>query len=182
MRALALGIVRGCGGGEAIARVCAMSSFWGADCSAGQPFWRLIIPGPEGYLPGRRRRAAAAVRRAEVQKVTLHDLRRNTYADLFDDDLHTVAVTLDGRYSSENVANGYIRGLGANTETTSARIYGLGEMAAATTRHCHVGECGRPGRIRGVTTATPSYKGHRYPVEIINHCRWLYFRVPAQLP
>ena len=32
--------------------------------------------------------------------------------------------------------------------------------------HCHVGECGRPGRIRGVTTATPSYKGHRYPVEI----------------
>jgi nucleotide-binding universal stress UspA family protein len=27
--------------------------------------------------------------------------------------------------------------------------------------HCHVGGCGRPGRIRGVTTATPSYKGHR---------------------
>jgi transposase-like protein len=27
-----------------------------------------------------------------------------------------------------------------------------------------------------VTTATPSYKGHRYPVEIINHCVWLYFR------
>ena len=45
----------------------------------------------------------------------------------------------------------------------------------------HVGECGRPGRIRGVTTATPSYKGHRYPVEIINHCVWLYFRFPTQL-
>ena len=45
-------------------------------------------------------------------------------------------------------------------------------------RHCHVGECGRPGRMRGVTTATPSYKGHRYPVEIINHCVWLYFRFP----
>src|SRR6476619_4301436 len=44
--------------------------------------------------------------------------------------------------------------------------------------HCHVGECGRPGRIRGVTTATPSYKGHRYPVEIINHCVWLYFGFP----
>jgi hypothetical protein len=29
-----------------------------------------------------------------------------------------------------------------------------------------------------VTTATPSYKGHRYPVEIINHCEWLYFRFP----
>jgi transposase-like protein len=29
-----------------------------------------------------------------------------------------------------------------------------------------------------VTTATPSYKGHRYPVEIINHCVWLYFRFP----
>ena len=27
-----------------------------------------------------------------------------------------------------------------------------------------------------MTTATPSYKGHRYPVEIINHCVWLYFR------
>ena len=29
-----------------------------------------------------------------------------------------------------------------------------------------------------MTTATPSYKGHRYPVEIINHCVWLYFRFP----
>ena len=29
-----------------------------------------------------------------------------------------------------------------------------------------------------MTTATPSYKGHRYPVEIINHCVWLYFRLP----
>ncbi len=27
-----------------------------------------------------------------------------------------------------------------------------------------------------MSTATPSYKGHRYPVEIINHCVWLYFR------
>src|SRR5271167_45024 len=42
--------------------------------------------------------------------------------------------------------------------------------------HCYVGECGRPGRIVGVSTATPSYKG--YPVEIINHCVWLYFRFP----
>jgi transposase-like protein len=29
-----------------------------------------------------------------------------------------------------------------------------------------------------VSTATPSYKGHRYPVEIINDCVWLYFRFP----
>ena len=29
-----------------------------------------------------------------------------------------------------------------------------------------------------MTTATPSYKGHRYPVEIINHRVWLYFRFP----
>ena len=29
-----------------------------------------------------------------------------------------------------------------------------------------------------MSTATPSYKGHRYPVEIINHCVWLYFRFP----
>ena len=29
-----------------------------------------------------------------------------------------------------------------------------------------------------MSTATASYKGHRYPVEIINHCVWLYFRFP----
>ena len=27
-----------------------------------------------------------------------------------------------------------------------------------------------------MSTATGSYKGHRYPMEIINHCVWLYFR------
>ena len=32
-----------------------------------------------------------------------------------------------------------------------------------------------------MSTATPSYKGHRYPVEIINHCVWLYFRFPLSL-
>jgi hypothetical protein len=48
-------------------------------------------------------------------------------------------------------------------------------------RHCHVGERGRPGRIGGVRTATASYKGHRYPVEIINHCVWLYFRWSVSL-
>ncbi|HUH67409.1 MAG TPA: IS6 family transposase, partial [Mycobacterium sp.] len=26
--------------------------------------------------------------------------------------------------------------------------------------------------------ATASYKRHRYPMEIINHCVWLYFRFP----
>jgi transposase-like protein len=31
----------------------------------------------------------------------------------------------------------------------------------------------------GVTTPMLSYKGHRYPVKIINHCCvWLYFRFP----
>lgn len=29
-----------------------------------------------------------------------------------------------------------------------------------------------------MTTPMPSYKSHRYPVEIINHCVWLYFRFP----
>ena len=29
-----------------------------------------------------------------------------------------------------------------------------------------------------MTTPMPSYKGHRYPVEIITHCVWLYFRFP----
>ena len=27
-----------------------------------------------------------------------------------------------------------------------------------------------------MTSAAPSYKRHRYPVEIIDHCVWLYFR------
>ncbi|GAA2433775.1 IS6 family transposase [Streptomyces glaucus] len=27
-------------------------------------------------------------------------------------------------------------------------------------------------------SAPPSYKGHRYPVEVIAHCVWLYFRFP----
>ena len=27
-------------------------------------------------------------------------------------------------------------------------------------------------------TGIPSYRGHRYPVEIIDHCVWLYFRFP----
>ncbi|MFD5065300.1 IS6 family transposase, partial [Streptomyces sp. NPDC058394] len=26
--------------------------------------------------------------------------------------------------------------------------------------------------------ASLSYKGHRYPVEVIAHCVWLYFRFP----
>jgi transposase-like protein len=37
---------------------------------------------------------------------------------------------------------------------------------------------GELGGFVGVSTATPSYKGHRYPVEIINDCVWLYFRFP----
>ena len=29
-----------------------------------------------------------------------------------------------------------------------------------------------------MSTTPPSYKGHRYPVEVIAHCVWLYFRFP----
>jgi putative transposase len=29
-----------------------------------------------------------------------------------------------------------------------------------------------------VSTVTASYKGHRYPVEVVNQCVWLYFRLP----
>jgi putative transposase len=29
-----------------------------------------------------------------------------------------------------------------------------------------------------VVSTPPSYKGHRYPVEVISHCVWLYFRFP----
>lgn len=27
-------------------------------------------------------------------------------------------------------------------------------------------------------STSPSYRGHRYPVEVISHCGWLYFRFP----
>ena len=33
-----------------------------------------------------------------------------------------------------------------------------------------------------MTVAAPSYKRHRYPVEIIDHGVWLYFRFTLQLP
>jgi putative transposase len=29
-----------------------------------------------------------------------------------------------------------------------------------------------------VESTSSSYKGHRYPVEVISHCVWLYFRFP----
>jgi len=29
-----------------------------------------------------------------------------------------------------------------------------------------------------VESRSPSYKGHRYPVEVISHCVWLYHRFP----
>jgi integrase len=82
---------------------------------------------------------AAAVVKAKVQKITPHDLRHtcaslavsagvnvlalqrmlghtsakvtlDTYADLFDDDLDAVAVTLDSQYSPESVAKMWPRG------------------------------------------------------------------------
>ncbi|MHC3455103.1 IS6 family transposase, partial [Streptomyces prasinus] len=30
-------------------------------------------------------------------------------------------------------------------------------------------------------SASPSYKGHRYPAEVISRCVWLYFRFPLSL-
>ncbi|WP_406723895.1 IS6 family transposase [Streptomyces sp. GD-15H] len=35
-----------------------------------------------------------------------------------------------------------------------------------------------PGRDSLVSSASPSYRGHRYPVEIIAHCVWRYHRFP----
>jgi putative transposase len=34
------------------------------------------------------------------------------------------------------------------------------------------------GRGSLVSSESPSYKGHRYPPEVITHCVWLYFRFP----
>ena len=46
-------------------------------------------------------------------------------------------------------------------------------------RHCQVGEFAWSlPRSAVVTDASSSYKGHRYPPEIIAHCVWLYHRFP----
>ena len=46
-------------------------------------------------------------------------------------------------------------------------------------RHCQVGEFAWSlPRSAVVTAASSSYKGHRYPPEIIAHCVWLYHRFP----
>ncbi|MFD7498018.1 IS6 family transposase [Streptomyces sp. NPDC059832] len=34
------------------------------------------------------------------------------------------------------------------------------------------------GRGLRVSSVSPSYRGHRYPVEVISHCVWLYHRFP----
>jgi hypothetical protein len=52
-----------------------------------------------------RRRHGIAWAHHTSAKVTL-----DTYADLFDDDLDAVAVTLDSRYSRESVAKMWPRG------------------------------------------------------------------------
>ena len=89
-----------------------------------------------------------AVKAAKVQAITPHDLRHtcaslavsagvnvlalqrmlghtsakitlDTYADLFDDDLDAVAVTLHARYSPENVGNVWARGGHGDAQQTS---------------------------------------------------------------
>jgi integrase len=90
-----------------------------------------VFAGPRGYLPKSDGGwFTSAVKRAKVQDITPHDLRHtcaslavsagvnvlalqrmlghtsakvtlDTYADLFDDDLDAVAVTLHARYSPE---------------------------------------------------------------------------------
>ncbi|MGW2089453.1 hypothetical protein ACWCQ6_31305, partial [Streptomyces sp. NPDC001880] len=35
-----------------------------------------------------------------------------------------------------------------------------------------------PGGVRSCRPRRRRTKGHRYPVEIISHCVWLYFRFP----
>ncbi len=40
----------------------------------------------------------------------------------------------------------------------------------------------RAGGGCSVGAVAPSYKGHRYPVEVISHCVWLYHRFPLSFP
>jgi putative transposase len=45
-------------------------------------------------------------------------------------------------------------------------------------RHCHIVELAATGRIREWALLCRPTRGHRHPVEIINHCVWLYLRFP----
>lgn len=45
---------------------------------------------------------------------------------------------------------------------------------------CSVAWCGL-GQTGFVDATSSLYKGHRYPVEIISHCVWLYHRFPLSL-
>jgi putative transposase len=41
-----------------------------------------------------------------------------------------------------------------------------------------VGLVGGEERLGLVGIEVPSYRGFRYPIEIISHCVWLYYRFP----
>lgn len=112
----------------------------------------LVFAGRDGgYLPRPKSSNGwftRAVKAAQVQAITPHDLRHtcaslavsagvnvlalqrmlghtsakitlDTYADLFDDDLDAVAVTLHARYSPENVGKMWARGGHGDTQQTS---------------------------------------------------------------
>ncbi len=75
------------------------------------------------------------------------------------------------------------------TATATAAVLAIPTAAAhaTTTAEGVVTLADRPGMVlelvvlgRGslVSSAPPSYKGHRYPVEVIAHCVWLCFRFP----
>lgn len=118
---------------------------------AGKQLEDLVFPGPDGkYLPrpkSTRGWFEGAVTRAEVQKITPHDLRHtaaslaisagvnvlalqrmlghksakvtlDTYADLFDTDLDAVAVSLHSAYSAANVGKTWAQGGQPNAQQT----------------------------------------------------------------
>ena len=115
----------------------------------GKTMTDLVFPGPDGrYLPRPKSDGgwfAGAVKRADVQAITPHDLRHttaslavsagvnvlalarmlghtsakvtlDTYADLFDTDLDAVAVTMNDSYSPTSVAKMWSRGHTAGEE------------------------------------------------------------------
>jgi integrase len=102
----------------------------------------LVFPGSDGgYLPRPKSQNGwfvRAVKKAKIQQITPHGLRHtcasvavsgmlghasakmtlDTYADLFDDDLDAVAVTLHTRYSPESVLKMCSRGAHGSPQQT----------------------------------------------------------------
>ena len=79
---------------------------------------------------------------------------------------------------------------GGHARRAQHQLHQLPLLSPSQLRHVHTcsrvfsvsGVCGSRYVTGGAIVGEVSYKGHRYPAEIIAHCVWLYHPVTAELP